>query len=67
MGVALKKSDVEEPSSPQPGMDTKPEELLGEPEPWEPWETKLCLWSIGIGIAGLVVLGILVNQLILGK
>jgi hypothetical protein len=34
-------------------------------EPWEPWETSLVLWSIGLGIAGLVVLGILVNIFIL--
>lgn len=39
--------------------------VLGEPEPWESWETSLCLWSIGIGIAGLVILGILVNWLLL--
>lgn len=34
-------------------------------EPWESWETKLVVWSIGIGIAGLVVLGVLVNTFIL--
>ncbi len=28
-------------------------------EPWEPWETGLCLWSLGIGIGALVILGIL--------
>ncbi|ADJ28350.1 hypothetical protein [Nitrosococcus watsonii] len=41
------------------------EKTLGEPEPWESWETKLCLWSIGVGMAALVVLGILVNQFLL--
>lgn len=41
------------------------EELLGEPEPWEPWETKLVLYSIGIALIGLVVLGILINTFIL--
>lgn len=41
------------------------EELLGDPEPWEAWETKLVLYSIGIAIVGLVVLGILVNTFIL--
>lgn len=30
-------------------------------EPWESWETRLCLWSLGIGIVSLAVLGILVN------
>ncbi|HEU4854341.1 MAG TPA: hypothetical protein VFS89_03535 [Nitrosospira sp.] len=39
--------------------------VLGEPEPWEKWETQLCLWSIGIGIAGLVILGVLVDLFLL--
>lgn len=41
------------------------EALLGEPEPWEPWETKLVLWSIGLAIGGLVILGWLINTFIL--
>lgn len=36
-----------------------------EVEPWEPWETRLCLWSLGIGIGSLVVLGVLVNIFLL--
>ncbi len=39
--------------------------LSGDPEPWEPWETSLVVWSIGVGIAGLIVLGWLVDQFIL--
>lgn len=39
--------------------------VLGEPEPWESWETSLCLWSIGIGIAALIILGILVDWFLL--
>ncbi len=39
--------------------------VLGEPEPWESWETSLCLWSIGIGITALVILGILVDWFLL--
>jgi hypothetical protein len=39
--------------------------VLGEHEPWEKWETQLCLWSIGIGIAGLVILGVLVDMFLL--
>ena len=39
--------------------------VLGEPEPWENWETQLCLWSIGIGITGLVILGVLVDLYLL--
>ncbi|MBO8128169.1 MAG: hypothetical protein H0Z39_03085 [Peptococcaceae bacterium] len=34
-------------------------------EPWEPWETKLVWYSIGIGIAGLVILGVIINATIL--
>lgn len=44
---------------------TSAEELHGEPEPWEPWETKLVLYSIGLALAGLVILGLLVNTFIL--
>jgi hypothetical protein len=43
------------------------ESILGEPEPWESWETQLCLWSIGIGVAGLVILGVLVDLFLLPK
>lgn len=48
--------------SPEDAFD---ETVLGEPDPWEPWETKLVLWSLAIGITGLVVLGVLVNILLL--
>lgn len=41
------------------------EALLGEPESWESWETQLMVWSIGLGLAGLVVLGVLINKFIL--
>jgi hypothetical protein len=44
---------------------TSVEELRGEPEPWEPWETKLVLYSIGLALVGLVILGFLVNTFIL--
>lgn len=40
---------------------------MEEAEPWEPWETKLVAWSIGIGILVLGVGGYLVNALILSK
>lgn len=41
------------------------EGVMGEPEAWEMWETKLVLWSLLIGIAGLIVLGILINIFLL--
>jgi hypothetical protein len=41
------------------------EVTIDQPEPWESWETKLCLWSLGIGVVGLVILGLLVNAFIL--
>ena len=37
------------------------EVAIDAPEPWEPFETQLVSWSIGIGIAGLIVLGTLIN------
>ncbi|QBQ55840.1 hypothetical protein [Nitrosococcus wardiae] len=41
------------------------EPVLGESEPWAEWETQLCLWSIGVGIVALVILGFLINQFLL--
>ncbi len=41
------------------------QELFTRPEPWAKWETKLVLYSILAGIAGLIVLGILINVYIL--
>lgn len=39
--------------------------LFTNPEPWEPWETKLVVYSIIIAIISLIILGILINWLIL--
>jgi hypothetical protein len=36
-----------------------------EAEPWESWETKLVLYSIGIGVLVLIVGGLLVNYFLL--
>ncbi len=52
-------------STPASEQERSAEALMGEAEPWEAWETKLVVWSIGIGIAGLVVLGLLINTFIL--
>lgn len=38
---------------------------IGEPEPWAGWETRLCLWSLALGIGGLVVLAILLHSFLL--
>ena len=43
------------------------ESALSDPEPWEPWETTLVLWSLFIGVGGLVVLGTLINLFLLAK
>jgi hypothetical protein len=45
----------------QPGEDA----LAGAAEPWERWETSLVLGSIAVGVAGLVLLGWLVDRFIL--
>lgn len=39
--------------------------LAGEPEAWEPWETRLVIFSLLIGFAGLLILGWLVDRFIL--
>ena len=41
------------------------EELFTNPEPWEPWENKLVIWSIVAGVISLFILGTLINWLIL--
>lgn len=41
------------------------ESTIEAPEPWEPWETRLCLISVALGVAGLAVLGFLVNLYLL--
>lgn len=46
----------ESPRRPDPD-----EAVRAQGEPWESWETRLCLWSLGIGIAALAVLGTLIN------
>jgi len=40
-------------------------ELFTNPEPWEPWESKLVFGSILIAIIGLFILGLLINWFIL--
>ncbi len=45
--------------------DSHLDELFTNPEPWEPWENKLVIWSIIIAIIGLSILGVLINWLIL--
>jgi hypothetical protein len=44
-----------------PGEDA----FSGSAEAWEPWETKLVLLSIALGVAGLFLLGWLVDYFIL--
>ncbi len=46
-------------------LEQSAEELLGEAEPWEPWETKLVGGSIAIALVSLLILGILINTYIL--
>jgi hypothetical protein len=48
-----------------PGETAGQNALSGQPEPWEPWETKLVLGSIAVGAVGLVLLGWLVDRFIL--
>lgn len=41
------------------------DDLLGEPEPWESWESKLVGGCIITAVVGLVILGWLINTFIL--
>lgn len=59
--VSTELTDVSEQDEHSAGIDA----LGGEPEPWEPWETRLVIISLAIGAAGLVVLGLLVDRFIL--
>lgn len=61
------KNEIDDQLPENAGHSLASESVLGEPEPWESWETSLCLWSIGIGIAGLVILGVLVDLFLLPK
>lgn len=59
------KNEIDNLSLENVGKLLSNQSVLGEPEPWEKWETQLCLWSIGIGLAGLVILGVLVDLFLL--
>ena len=41
------------------------EDLFTNPEPWEPWESKLVFGSIAIAILGLVILAVLIRMFVL--
>jgi len=41
------------------------EALLGDPEPWEPWESKLVGICLLTAVIGLVILGWLIHSFIL--
>ena len=58
---------TEEQRSAEELLGDSAEELLGEAEPWEPWETKLVGGSIGIALVALIILGWLINTFILNR
>jgi hypothetical protein len=45
--------------------DDRDDAFSGPAEQWEPWETTLVLASIALGVAGLFLLGWLVDRFIL--
>ncbi|HET7314395.1 hypothetical protein [Salinisphaera sp.] len=56
-------SPINDRTSPEHGHEDRAEHapLIGNPEPWAAWETRLVLWSLGFGLGGLVVLGLVVH------
>lgn len=65
MNASPHSEDVAETSPGEAQAVSAAATVLEEAEPWESWETRLCVWSLGIGIAALVVLGVVVNMTIL--
>lgn len=55
---------VDKPQGP-PGTGESTGVPTDPPEEWASWETRLCLWSLGLGLAGLIVLGTLINVFVL--
>lgn len=43
------------------------EEMREEVQPWDPIESKLVKYSVGLGIVALIVLGILINVFLLSQ
>jgi hypothetical protein len=51
--------------SPNDSNDETQNAFSSTAEDWEPWETTLVVLSLALGVAGLVVLGWLVDRFIL--
>lgn len=49
----------------RPAAEGRTPDVMGEPEPWAGWETRLCLWSLVLGIGGLIVLALLLHSFLL--
>jgi len=47
------------------GAESASHVAIEAPEPWEKWETQLVVWSVAVGVAGLVIFGTLINIYIL--
>lgn len=54
-----------EHNSTPPRDNPEANDAIGEPEPWAGWETRLCLWSLALGIGGLLVLAVLLHNFLL--
>lgn len=55
----------EEAKNTHSGTEPDISDTIGEPEPWAGWETRLCLWSVALGIGGLVLLAVLLHGFLL--
>lgn len=52
----------DEPNKPQTQKEADETAAIGTPEPWAGWETRLCLWSLALGIGGLFLLAALLRN-----
>lgn len=55
----------EEKTRPESHSATETAGAIGEPEPWAGWETRLCLWSLALGVGGLCILALVVHSFLL--
>lgn len=54
-----------EQNNPHAQQDADETAAMGPPEPWAGWETRLCLWSLALGVGGLFLLAAVLHSFLL--